>query len=338
MAFSPSGLVVGCGSIGQRHLDNLLSLGVIDVSVVEPDEQRRVAVAGQYDLSSYSTLDEALSSDPDFGIVCTPNSKHVPVAQTLVDAGCHVFIEKPLSHTLVGIDELVSSVSREDVISMVGCNMRFHPAIRRIRELVDGGYLGTLVAVRIAGGSYLPEWHPNRDYRRLYSAREDLGGGVVLDYIHEIDYARWLFGDVDNVSGMAAQRSSLDIETEDVAGIILRFQCGAVGQIHLDYVQRPYSRSCHVIGETGTIRWQWGDGVRWYTAENNEWECDSTNSDWDLNDMYIDELRHFLDCIEEHKRPISDVSDGRESLRVALAVKESSASGKHIPVSEPDGY
>jgi len=325
------GLVVGGGSIGRRHAENLCALGA-EVAVVETDADVRTTLVSDLDVDGYTSLTEALgATNPDFVVVATPNSTHVDLAIEAAEAGCHLFVEKPLSDRLERVDTLESIVADRDLITLVGCNLRFHPEIERIRSLLEQGVIGDVVAARIEGGSYLPDWFPESDYSESYSARPDLGGGVILDYIHEINYARWFFGEFQTVSAMASQQSALDIETNDVAGIVARVSDGPLCEFHLDYVQREYSRSCHIIGEAGTIRWSWNDArVEWYTAADDEWHTFVRPDDWARNDMYRDEMQHFLDCLQTGSETTCPISSGRRDLEVALAARESATSGRHV--------
>lgn len=321
--------VIGCGSIGTRHVSNLLDLG-IDVVAFDTNPSRRKAVGDEFGIPVSNSLDHLWETNPDAAVVAVPNSLHIPIAREAADAGCHLFIEKPLSHTLEGVDELIAVIDEGSLITLVGCNMRFHPALGRIEDLIDEGTIGKVVAARIEGGSYLPQWHPDEDYRESYSARGELGGGVILDYIHEIDYARWLFGDVSRVSCFADRLSGLEIDTEDVAAILMRFANGAIGELHVDYVQRDYHRACEVIGENGTIRWSWGEGIRWYPAADGEWRTDHIAESWETNDMYIDEMRHFIECVETGHETICDVREGLAALEIAVAAKRSTKVGRHV--------
>ncbi|WP_439026675.1 Gfo/Idh/MocA family protein [Haloarchaeobius sp. DT45] len=328
-----SGIVVGGGSIGQRHLQNLLSIGVSSVATVEINEARRAELEDEFDISGYESLDAALATDPDFAIVAVPNHLHIPVAVEVARSGCHLLVEKPISHELDRVEELLTEVERRGLTGMVGCNILFHPGIQQVASLVEEGTIGDVLSVRIEAGSYLPEWHPERDYRDSYSAKTGEGGGAILDFIHEINYAQALFGQIGTVSGLLGSGSSLDIETEDTAALLVKFEDGTLGEIHMDYVQRRYSRSCHVIGQKGTIRWQWEDeSVKWCIAGDGEWNHYRYGPDWDVNQMYIDEVRHFLDHVLDGESPRSTLRDGYEDLKVGLAAKQSATIGEHVAV------
>ena len=150
----------------------------------------------------------------------------------------------------------------KNLVTLVGCNLRFHPGLVAVKRLLEQGVAGRIVAIRAEVGQYLPDWHPGEDYRQGYSARLDLGGGIILDAVHEIDYVRWLLGPVRSVACFAGKLSHLEVETEDTAALLFRFSNGTIGEVHLDYVQRAYSRTCHIIGDEGTIRWDYSTGRR----------------------------------------------------------------------------
>jgi len=324
-------LVVGGGSIGQRHIKNLNELG-INVAAVDPDPEAREEIATTFNIDVFSELSEGLDkSDPDFVVVCTPNRFHVEVAIEAAEAGCHLLIEKPLSHEMEGIAALKSTTSRQNLVSLVGCNLRFQPELREIRRLLQKNSIGSVAAARIEAGSYLPEWFPNSDYTNSYSAKEDLGGGVILDYIHEIHYARWFFGEFDTISALAGQKTELNIETNDIAGILAETSDGTICEFHLDYIQREYSRSCHIIGEKGTIRWSWDkERVDWYIADEDEHHSFERPDGWSINDMYIEEMKHFISCIEENEQTVCPIECGQKDIAVALAARESVAAERHV--------
>jgi predicted dehydrogenase len=184
------GLVVGCGSIGKRHLQNLRALGVADLGVVESDSSRRQQVAGEMGIAAFAQLADGLRWFPDFVVIATPTHFHISQAMEVASKGCAVFVEKPLSHTSDGVSELVNVIGQSGLVSMVGCNMRFHPGPKKVKELLDAGALGRILSARVYVGSYLPDWRPGTDYRQNYAARDENGGGCILDCIHEIDLTR----------------------------------------------------------------------------------------------------------------------------------------------------
>lgn len=324
-------LIVGCGSIGQRHIRNLIALNAGDIIAHDISQERLSAVAKEYNIRIYHIIDHALAQKPDVAFICTPTSLHIAPALSAAKSNCHLFIEKPLSHTMEGVDELIKIVAQKKLVTLVGCNMRFHPGIAMMKELLDKKSVGRVICARIQAGQFLPDWHPREDYRRGYSAKQDLGGGIILDGVHEIDYVTWFLGEVSQVFCLAGKLSSLEIETEDTAEILLRFSSGTIAEVHLDYVQRSYSRSCHIIGEAGTILWDFNEGrVELYTAENGKWQTFSQKPEYDINEMYIEETKHFLQCIEENDRPMQDINGARRVLEIVLAAKEAAKTGKAV--------
>jgi len=182
-------------------------------------------------------------------------------------------------------------------------------------------------------GSYLPEWRPGTDYRDNYAAREETGGGCILDCIHEIDLTRWYLGDVHEVFCMADHLSSLEIRTEDVAALMCRHASGALSEIHLDYVQRSYERGCHIVGEQGTVTWDFNNPeVRLFEAATKQWTAFSHPANWDLNQMYVDEMQHFVDCLRDGQRTMLPISEAVSVMQIAFAAKASAREGRLIAV------
>ncbi len=327
-------LVVGCGSIGKRHIGNLQALAVSDVIAFDPRPERRAEVSETFHIPTVERLEDAWPLQPAVAIIATPTALHIPPAIAAAERGCHLFIEKPLSDSLEGVDRLLELVRKKDLITFAGFNTRFAPGIRKIKALMAEGAIGKVVALRAEAGHYLPEWHPWEDYRQGYSAQRRLGGGVILDAIHELDYVRELMGEVESVSCLAGELSRLEIDTEDVAAILMRHSSGAISEIHLDYVQRARSRTCHVIGDEGTIRWYFVTGqVSCYRSATGQWENWAGPHDWQLNQMYVDEMQHFLDCLDGKERPICDIWEGERVLRIALAARESAPSGAAVKIN-----
>ena len=315
-------LVIGCGSIGKRHMRNLLGLGVADLLAFDVRPESRLEAEENLRVKTVGQIEAAWQWQPDVVLITTPTSLHVPLALESAARGCHLFIEKPLSDCWENIDLLLAEARRHRLITLVGCNMRFHPGLAVVKKLLDERAVGQVIAARIEVGQYLPDWHPWEDYRQSYSARRELGGGVILDAIHELDYARWLLGEVTSVICCAEKLSGLEIDTEDTAALLLRFQSGAIGEIHLDYVQRAYSRTCQIIGDQGTIHWDYSTGqVRWYSAHDRQWKVFANPSGWQANQMYVDEMAHFLNCLAGKEKPALDIFEAAQVLRLALAAK-----------------
>jgi predicted dehydrogenase len=332
------GLVVGCGSIGKRHLQNLRALGVGDLGIVESDDERRQSAVSELGVATFAQLSEGLRWSPDFVLITTPTHLHIPQAIEVASQGCALFVEKPLSHTPAGISELSNLIQQRGLVSMVGCNMRFHLGPRKVKELLETGALGRILCARVHVGFYLPDWRPGSDYRQNYAAREETGGGCILDCIHEIDLTRWYLGDVVDVFCAAGHLSSLEIATEDVAVLVCRHSSGALSEVHLDYVQRTYERGCQIAGEAGSIFWDFRDKqVRWYDAASDHWTIFKQPDEWQLNQMYLDEMQHFLDCVQSHQPTALPVSEAAAVMQIVFAAKVSAGTGTKMATGNDYG-
>lgn len=325
-------MIVGCGSIGQRHLANLRSLAPVEVVAWRQRGRDAASLRERFGLEVADTLAGALARRPDFAIVANPTALHVPVALDIARAGVSLFIEKPLSDRLDGVEALIRTVEEKGLVALVGFNLRFHAGLRLVKELLEAGRIGRVLSLRAEVGQYLPDWHPHEDYRESYSARRELGGGVILDLVHELDYARWLLGPVTEVLALAGRVSDLQIETEDVAEIVLRFETGALGSVHLDYLQRSPVRGCRLVGSEGTLAWDYlANEVRLFESRSGEWTCLS-QAPRDRNDMYLAEMAHFLECVAGREKPAVTLEDGAAALELALAARRSAEAHALEPV------
>jgi len=331
-------LFIGLGGIGQRHLHNLRTLlgdsveilayrvrnlpYTISLDLTRSNED----VTKKYFVKVFRDLGEALQQSPDVAFICNPSSLHIPVAIEVAKAGCHLFIEKPLSHTLEGVEELISICHENNLVGYVGYQLRFHPCYQLLRSLIRENKVGTIFSVHARIGEYLPDWHKYEDYRYLYAAKENLGGGVVLSQIHEIDYLYDLFGMPIKVFALGGKLSSLDIDVEDCVDALLEMhyqdRC-LPAVLHMDFLQQSTIRRCVVIGEKGRITMDMcGLEVRIDKMVSQDDEVYRFD-DFKRNNMFIDELRHFLQCVEQRQQPLVTLECGVKSLEVALALKQS---------------
>ena len=307
---------------------NLLTLGISDITVLRkrkhpvdaPDLLRAVKICDE--------METCLKLKPDAVIIANPTSLHMSTAIMAAEHGCHLFIEKPLSHSLNGMQQLEKAIHSNGLICQVGYQLRFHPYLRQIREMLIEGKIGEVLSVRAEVGQYLPDWHPWEDYRTSYSSKHALGGGVVLDLSHEIDYINWLFGPVHRVCCMMGKCSSLEIETEDTAEILLQCEKAPIVEIHLDYVQRTPSRTCQIIGSKGTIRWDYfANQLSVYSAEAKDTETYPCKP-FERNQIFLAEMEHFLKCLDGQEPPVSTFAEGREVLEIALLARLAGQTGR----------
>lgn len=326
-------LVIGCGSIGTRHIRNLQLFPNIEVIAHDIDGERAIQVNANLGVWTTSRLDRALDRNPDAVLICVPTYIHLDLAQSALDAGAHVFVEKPLSHSLDGVAEFIERARVLGKIVLVGCNLRFHPPIKQIQTWLDAGNIGRLQCAQLCYGHYLPNWR-DTDYRQSYSARTEQGGGIILDAIHELDLAQGWLGKIESIFCLAAQVGDLGIDVEDTAEILLRSSQRGVAQVHIDYLRPERARTYELLGSEGMIQWiargknPEHSVLSCYQRVTDSWETREIDSD--LNEMYVGEMRHFLQCLAGLEKPVLDVFGGREVLKIALAAKASAEVGQVI--------
>lgn len=316
-------LIVGCGSIGKRHIRNLKSLGARNFILCDTNKDVLVKAAEGLDNPVlYLSFIDTPKENPDAAVICTPSSMHLSMSLALAKKGVHLLIEKPLSDTLEDIDELERITEEKGTVAMMAMCYRFHPVHLRLKKLLDEKAIGKVYHVNYFGGQYLPDWHPYADYRKEYAAQKKLGGGVVLTTIHGLDDLRWLFGEVVEHRSFVDKVSSLEMDVEDMVMGLFRFSSGVYAVWQTDYLQRSKQHKMVVTGETGTIRCDLVEGViEAYTASAGKWETEKIC--FEVNKMYMDEMAHFIECIEKKRRPLADIREGKKTLKLALDVKES---------------
>jgi predicted dehydrogenase len=318
------------GSIGRRHMRNLINLGETDIILMRTHR----STLPDDDLTSYPTetsLEKALSHRPDAVIVSNPTSLHIDIAIPAALAGCHLLLEKPISHSMDRVEELHQSVEIGGGKVLVGYQYRFHPGLQKVKEILMDGTIGRPLSVRAHWGEYLPSWHPWEDYHLSYSARADLGGGVILTLSHPLDYLRWLFGDVSEVWAFSGTLGDLDLKIEDTAEIGLRFSNGVLGSVHLDYNQQPPNHYLKLIGTEGSLIWEYTHGgVKLFSIEGDEWQTIPIPANYKRNDMFVAEMNHFTSLIQDKEKSFCSLLDGVRALELVIAAKQSANKGKKI--------
>jgi len=326
-------LIAGYGSIGRRHFRNLLNTGIDDILFYSSQK----STIEKEEISGYiieTDLEKALAHKPDAVIVSNPTSLHLEVAIPAAKADCHLLIEKPLSHNMERLDEFRKIIDETGKKVLMGFQFRYHPGLRQIKELLTEKKIGEPLSVRAHWGEYLPDWHPWENYRDGYSARADLGGGVILTICHPLDYLRWLLGEINSVQAFLGYDGELGlIEVEDTAEINLKFENGVIGNVHLNYNQRPPVHDLEIIGSEGTIYWNGLDGLlKVYLAETGKWKEYFLDENFERNDLFLAELNHFIDIIRTEKAPNCSLDDGIMIQKIIHASKQSDREGKVIKV------
>ncbi len=338
-------LIAGLGSIGRRHFRNLIALGEKDIVLL----RTRKATLPDDELAGYpveTDLAEALKKHkPDAVIVSNPTSLHLDVAIPAAQAGCHILLEKPVSHSLERLDVLQRTTEKSGSQILVGFQFRYHPTLKKAHELIRSNALGKLLTIHAHWGEYLPQWHPWEDYRRSYAARTDLGGGVIVTLSHPLDYLRYLLGEVEALWSFNGHTSPLEIDVEDVAEIGLKFTTGAVGGVHVNYFQRPPVHRLEIVAENGTLRWDNANGIlhfHKFPAPFGSFsdqppapviETFSPPEGSERNQLFVAQTRHFIEIVRGEAEPVCSLHDGVQALRLALAAYESQATGRIIEIA-----
>jgi predicted dehydrogenase len=330
-------LIAGLGSIGRRHFRNLLALGERDILLYRTHQ----ATLPDNELIGFpveTDFQAALSHHPDAVIISNPTSLHLDLAILAAKSGCHILLEKPVSHTMERLDVLELAVQQNGVKVLVGYQFRFHPGLQQVKRILDSAAIGELLSARAHWGEYLPNWHPWEDYKLGYAARPELGGGVVLTLSHPLDYLHWFMGDVASVWSLISHRG-MNLPVEDMAEIGLCFRNGSIGGLHLDYNQRPPSHTLEIMGTRGTIRWDNADGITRLSTvglddQAGPWQDFSPPAGFERNWIFLDELRHFCDVVLGKVEPICNLQDGIKVLQLAISSLKSSQNHQIINLKD----
>ena len=324
-------LIVSLGSIGRRHLDNLRYLKPESKIGILHLNSKNQAIPSGADYCFFD-LNSAINFKPNAAIVCCPASFHIEIAQLLIDNNIPTFIEKPISDKLEGLDRLLKKSSDSGILLSVGYNLEFLPSLIKTKSLLNSGLIGEIFVARVDVGQYLPDWRPNITYQNSVSAKKELGGGVLLELSHEIDYIYSLFGVPDKVSASGGTFRFFDINVEDIISLNMTYKFPLrLVNIHLDFLQREPCRMCKFIGSEGTIIWNGLTNEIIINHSNTDKSKKLTNLDIpNKNYTYVRELEHFLSCVFEGTKPKVDAYRGRDVLFIIEAAKSSLRTGREV--------
>jgi len=269
-------LIVGLGSIGKRHISIInSSFPNINIVVLRHKNCSEKEYGSLKISKCVTTLNDALKTNPQAAIIANPASKHTEIAKELASNGVDILVEKPISSNSKDAKELIETCEKNNTILMVGYNLRFLPSLIHFKQCIQSNLIGKIYSIRSEIGQYLPNWRLGFDYRHGVSAKKSLGGGVLLELSHEIDYLKWIFGSVNWVKAHISKQSGLDIDVEDSANIILGFKSNDVGELtaslNMDFIRHDTTRKCFVIGEKGTLLWDGFLGkVKYFAKGDND--------------------------------------------------------------------
>ncbi|WP_440677352.1 Gfo/Idh/MocA family protein [Candidatus Pelagibacter sp. HIMB1587] len=338
-------LFIGLGSIGQRHYRNYKNLvknynffAIRKIKKSPELNKKNVVTNLNFDLKkkNIKEISEAAASKKKFDIVfiCNPSSLHLQYALKFAKKKVALFIEKPLSHNLQGIKKLEKKIRENKVICAVGYQLRYHKFLYKIKKIIDKKTLGKIKKVKICNQHYLPNHHMYEDYRKGYAAKKKLGGGVLLCFIHEIDYANFLFNIPKSIECISGKKSNLEIDVEDYAKIKCNHHLDNHNfnvEINLDFIKKIEKRKCNIVFQNGQVNWDLKkDELIIYKKSKIIKKYQSKIS---RNSLFKKQLQFFNKSIELKSNPISNLDNGISSLKVVMMAKKSSKINKKIIIN-----
>tara|TARA_B110001450_G_scaffold256772_2_gene288627 strand:+ start:3201 stop:4229 length:1029 start_codon:yes stop_codon:yes gene_type:complete len=328
-------LIVGLGSIGKRHLRVARELlPQAEIAVLRHKVDLVIPKGADH---IFSTEAEALHFAPTLAVIASPATFHISTAIWLAAAGVHLLIEKPLSATSDGVTDLIEVCGKTNTVLAIGYNLRFLQSMQKFKTMIDSHVIGSIWSVRSEIGQYLPSWRPDSDYRQGVSAQHVLGGGALLELSHEIDYLRWIFGEVDWVQAILSKQSDLEIDVEDTAHLLLGFGAdGAerplIASVNLDFIRQDTIRLCTAIGKLGSLRWNGIAGtVELWKSGAQGWQ-ETYKHQSARDDSYTAEWKNFISCIEQDFKPFVTGLDGLKVLEIIEASRLSAKAKRQVEV------
>lgn len=320
-------LILGVGSIGERHLRCFLATGRAEAGIVEPNPELRRKVAEKYGVKQqFAGVDEALGGGFDTAVVASPANTHIPLSTRLAGAGIHLLIEKPLSTSTDGIDALRRTLAGRSLVSAVAYVWRAHPLFRAVHDAVGSGRFGEVVQIAVQAGQHFPTFRPA--YRSIYYKDRATGGGAIQDALtHMLNAGEWLAGPIDRLAADAAHRVLEGVEVEDTVNLIAR-QGEVLGSYSLNQHQAASETTVTVICRRGMVRLEIHRNC-WetMTEPNGTWET-HTIPQPERDEMFIRQANAFLDAVEGKCPPLCSLDEGAQTLAVNLAALKATESGR----------
>lgn len=338
-------LFVGLGGVGQRHLRNLIRIKGDSVQILayrkrnaqfvlndKLEIQEGEELNAKFHIECVNSLEEGLKKGIDAVFICNPTSLHIDVLEKSLRAGCDVFIEKPIADDLHLLELMEKRICVSGSLVFVGYQNRYHPCIVKLKQFIDEHKIGKIVSVHAEVGENVKNWHKYENYKEMYACKKELGGGVIVTQIHELDYLYYIFGMPKSVYALGGKLSDLEIDVEDVVDILMKYEINCTDVpvvVHEDYLQSPTRRGCRIIGTKGKIEIDLIASTFVLYDENGNISYNE-KFEFDRNDMFMTEMNEFITCIEQGKPSPVSLEEGKKSLKIAMAVKESIRTGNPV--------
>jgi predicted dehydrogenase len=320
-------LIVGCGSIGQRHIDNLLSLGQKNIKIYDTDCVLVKKISKKFNVEQLKTLD---FKNINCTLICTPPSTHLSIAKKALTESSHIFIEKPLSNSLKDVNNIIKIAKKNSLNIFVGYVFRFDYGLQKIKKLLTQNIVGKIISFDAYEGWYLPNWRAWQDHTKSYTGSKQLGGGIILDGSHELNYILWLVGEIKQVFSYFTSIPSLKVKAEGIAEILLVSKSNSIGRIHLDFINPKYNRHCEILCEKGSIRWNF-ETKKIEVQKAGSSKFKTIKYGLDNNQIYVDEMKYIISCIlGKRNNDLITFNDAKRTLEISLAIKKSGSTGRAV--------
>jgi predicted dehydrogenase len=295
-------LIVGCGSIGQRHLKNLLSLDQKNIKIYDSDCVLAKKISKKFNVEQLETLQ---FKNVNCTLICTPPSTHTSIAKKALSGSSNIFIEKPLDNSLKDINDIIKIAKKKSLNIFVGYVFRFDPGLQKIEKLLEQDSIGKVISFDAYEGWYLP---------------------------NELNYILWLIGEIKQVFSYFNPVPSLKVKAEGIAEILLISKSNSIGRIHLDFINPKYNRHFEILGERGSIRWNF-ETKKIELQKAGSTKSKTINYGLDNNQMYVDEMKYVISCIlGKKKNNLITFNDAKRTLEISLAIKKSGNTGRAVSV------
>ena len=322
MPLPHSVLIVGVGSIGERHVRCFQKTGRAEISICEVDDRLRDRIASSYNISDeYATLEDALREKHSAVLIATPADLHIPIARQCADAQLHMLIEKPLALTLNGIDQLQNTINENKLVACVAYVWRSNPILIQMKQALDSGKFGQPVNIYLVMGEHFPTSRPA--YRNIYYKSRSSGGGAIQDALpHGLNLGEWLVGPTTHLFADADHLQLDGVDVEDTVHVVARHG-KIMASYSLNQHQAPSDISVTVVCTHGTLRFEaHHNRWRWMIEPHSEW-TDEVISDLHRDDSFIAQANMFLDAIEGKSVPACSLDQGAQTLKAIQSILSS---------------
>ena len=328
-------LIIGLGSMGKRRIRNLQYLKVKDIIGFDLREDRRKEAEEKYRIKTFENFKKAMNQNPDVFIISTPPNLHTKYALIAAKNNKHFFMEA--SVVSEGMKELIKGCKNKEIVAAPSCTMRFYPAPKEIKRIIDNGKIGKPLAFTYHSGQYLPDWHPWEDYRTFYVARKETGAAREI-VSFELVWLTWIFGEIEKISCFKDKLSNLDVEIDDTYQILMKFKNKVFGHMMVDVISRVADRSMKIFGEGGVIFWDWGSKIKVYNAQNKKWTEYEEGEGKSVEgyekkikeEPYIEEMKTFIKAIKGEIEYPYTLEEDLRILRLLENAEKSSNEGTHV--------